>query len=102
MEPASIRRFKHRESELAVATASASSAARVAAAVPFYNSLDAGTSIAAAAAVAAAERAAELRVTAAQLVAVRRERLRVQREADMALYAKELAAAGLAAVSLDT
>ena len=46
------------------------------------------------------ERAAELRVTAAQLVVVRRERLRVQRDADMAQYEKELAAAGLAAVSL--
>jgi hypothetical protein len=50
--------------------------------------------------VVAAERAAELRVTAAQLVVVRRERLRVQRDADMAQYEKELAAAGLAAVSL--
>ena len=100
MEPASIRRFKRREDELAVATASASSAARVAAAAPFYCVDASGPSASAAAAVAAAERAAELRVTAAQLVVVRRERLRVQRDAEMAVYEKELAAAGLAAVSL--
>jgi len=63
--------------------------------------VDAGVGVSAStAAVVAAERAAELRVTAAQLVVVRRERLRVQRDADMAQYEKELAAAGLAAVSL--
>ena len=63
--------------------------------------MDAGVGVSAStAAVVAAERAAELRVTAAQLVVVRRERLRVQRDADMAQYEKELAAAGLAAVSL--
>jgi len=96
--PPHIARYLHREAELRGASASSAAAARAAAALPFYarESNGGGGGGAAAAAQEARERLAKLTSTAEQLLAVRRERLRAQREEEMKNYALELAALGLA------
>lgn len=93
--PPHIARYLSREAALRDAAAASASAARASAIAPFYIE-GGGASNSGGVAQEARERLAELTSTAAQLVAVRRARLRAQRDEEMRAYAAELAAMGLA------